>query len=85
MIFQSCDCRADKTMIGWANYFCLGPVSKAYRAVDQHARKRLRQWLRAKHQVEGPGTKRFPETSLYEVLGLVCLSKRTSNLPWATS
>ena len=21
---------------GWANYFCLGPVSKAYRAVDQH-------------------------------------------------
>ncbi len=22
-------------MIGWANYSCLGPVSKAYSAVDQ--------------------------------------------------
>src|SRR2546429_4496115 len=21
---------------GWANYFCLGPVSQAYRAVEQH-------------------------------------------------
>src|SRR5207253_308414 len=23
---------------GWANYFCLGPVSHAYRAIEQHAR-----------------------------------------------
>jgi hypothetical protein len=30
--------KLNRTMIGWANYFCLGPVSKAYRAVDQHAR-----------------------------------------------
>jgi RNA-directed DNA polymerase len=73
------------TMIGWANYFCLGPVSKAYRAVDQHARKRLRQWLCAKHQVSWPATKRFSPASLHEVLGLVRLSKRTRNLPWATS
>ena len=41
----------NRMMIGWANYFCLGPVSKAYRAVEQHARRRLRQWLCAKHQV----------------------------------
>jgi len=37
-------------MNGWANYFCLGPVSKAYRAVDRHTCKRLRQWLCAKHK-----------------------------------
>ncbi len=36
---------------GWANYFCLGPVGRAYRAVDQHTRKRLRQWLCIKHKV----------------------------------
>jgi RNA-directed DNA polymerase len=77
--------RLNRTMIGWANYFCLGPVSAAYQAVDQHARNRLLQWLCAKHKLVWPAAKRFPETSLHEVLGLVCLTKRTSNLPWATS
>ena len=64
----------NRMLIGWANYFCLGPVSKAYRAVDRHVRKRLRQWLCAKHKVWGPGTKRFPEASLHQRLGLVCLA-----------
>jgi hypothetical protein len=77
--------RLNRVMTGWANYFCLGPVSKAYRAVDRHARKRLRQWLCAKHKVSGRGNSRFPETFLHHVLGLVCLNTRTSNLPWATS
>ena len=77
--------KLNRAMIGWANYFCLGPVSQAYQAVDQHARNRLLQWLCAKHKVLGSGTKRFPEKSLHEVLGLVCLHQRTSNFPWATS
>lgn len=74
--------KLNRMMIGWANYFCLGPVSKAYRAVDQHARKRLLQWLCAKHKVVWPGTKRFPQASLHEVQGLVCLPKRTRSFPW---
>jgi RNA-directed DNA polymerase len=69
--------KLNRTMIGWANYFCLGPVSKAYRAVDRHARKRLRQWLCAKHKVSWPATKKFPDAALHNVLGLVCLPKRT--------
>ena len=77
--------KLNRTMIGWANYFCLGTVSKAYRAVDSHACQRLRQWLCAKHQVWGSGTGRFPEASLHDVLGLVRLTQRTSNFPWATS
>jgi RNA-directed DNA polymerase len=75
----------NRMMIGWANYFCLGPVSKAYRAVEQHARKRLRQWLCAKHKVSWPATKQFPETGLHDVLGLVRLTTRTRSFPWATS
>jgi hypothetical protein len=70
--------KLNRTMIGWANYFCLGPVSKAYRAVESHACKRLRQWLCAKHKVMS-GTKRFSEASLYDVLGLVRLTKRMRN------
>ena len=77
--------KLNRMMIGWANYFCLGPVSKAYRAVDTHACKRLRQWVCAKHKVLGPGTKRFPEASLHQRLGLVRLVARTSSFPWATS
>jgi RNA-directed DNA polymerase len=73
----------NRIMIGWANYFCLGPVSKAYRAVERHARKRLRQWLCAKHKLDWPATQRYPEAALHEVLGLVCLTKRTHSFPWA--
>ncbi len=56
--------KLNRMMNGWANYFCLGPVSKAYRAVDQHARRRLRWWLCHKHKVSRPGTGRFPDESL---------------------
>ena len=35
----------NRKLRGWANHFCLGPVSKAYRAVDRHTRQRLRHWL----------------------------------------
>src|SRR3989441_12252489 len=73
----------NRIMIGWANYFCLGPVSHAYRAVERHVRKRLRQWLCAKHKLRGQATKQFSVTALHQVLGLVELTTRTSSFPWA--
>jgi group II intron reverse transcriptase/maturase len=73
--------RLNRVLMGWANYFCLGPVSKAYRAVDEHACKRLRQWLCAKHKVLGSGIGKFPELFLHSVLGLVRLTTRTRSLP----
>ena len=68
---------------GWGNYFSLGPVSKAYRAVDAHSRYRLRQWLCAKHQQQGTGSGAYPDEYLHETLGLVQLAKKTRNFPWA--
>ena len=75
----------NRRMVGWTNYFCLGPVSKAYRAIERHARRRLRQWLCAKHKLRWPATKRYPEAALHQKLGLVQLSTRTTSFPWATS
>jgi hypothetical protein len=74
----------NRKMTGWANYFCLGPVSKAYSAVERHARRRLRQWLRAKYQKKGAAIKQFSPASLHDKLGLVRLTRRTSSFPWAT-
>ena len=74
----------NRKLRGWSNYFCLGPVSPAYRAVDQHTRYRLRQWLRRKHQGQTrPGVMSFPDEYLYDSLGLVRLERRTRNFPWA--
>jgi len=75
--------RLNRLLMGWGNYFCLGPVSKAYGAVDAHTRHRLRQWLCGKHKEKTQGTSRYPDEYLYEQLGLVRLSLRTRNLPWA--
>jgi len=63
--------KPNRVMIGWGNYFCLGPVSKAYGAVDNHACKRLRQWLCAKHKVVRPAPQTFLPAYLHDVLGLV--------------
>jgi hypothetical protein len=73
----------NRMMNGWANYFCLGPVSKAYRAIERHAHRRLRQWLCAKHRVRWPAIHRFPDRYIDQRLGLVRLSQRTASFPWA--
>jgi len=75
--------KLNQLMRGWANYFCLGPVSKAYHGVDEHARYRLREWLRHKHKIKGRGTAHYPDEYLYGTLGLVRLEQTTRNLPWA--
>ncbi len=74
--------RLNRKLRGWANYFRLGPVSKAYRAVDRHVTSRLRQWLCAKHKAPGRGTARFPDKYLYQTLGLIRLPVLTRNFPW---
>jgi group II intron reverse transcriptase/maturase len=75
--------RLNRILIGWSNYFRLGPVSHAYKAVDHHACRRLRQWLCRKHKVRSGRGSRYPDRTLYEKLHLVKLQERTRSFPWA--
>jgi RNA-directed DNA polymerase len=75
--------RLNRKLTGWANYFCLGPVSPAYQAINTHTTQRLRRWLCKKHKVPGTGGSRFPDQHLHEHLGLVKLPTRTRSFPWA--
>lgn len=75
--------RLNTKLIGWAKYFRLGPVGTAYRAIDEHAARRLRQWLCRKHGVQGAKYPRFPDNHLRQELGLIRLAATTRNLPWA--
>ena len=75
--------RLNQMLLGWSNYFCLGPVSASYRAIDRHARDRLRHWLRRKHKLKSRGTTRFPDQYLHDVLGLVRLGALPKTFPWA--
>lgn len=75
--------RLNRAMLGWASYYQLGQVSPAYRALDRHAIKRLRQWLCRKHKVKSGKYVRFPDMRLWTEFGLVRLVPRTASLPWA--
>jgi group II intron reverse transcriptase/maturase len=75
--------RLNLGLVGWANYFCLGPVSKAYKSIDAYTITRLRRWLCDKHKVEGRGRTRYPDEYFQEQLGLTRLWKSTQRLPWA--
>jgi RNA-directed DNA polymerase len=69
----------NRTLRGWGNYFCLGAVSRAYRAVDNHARHRLRQWLNGKHRSRGYREVRHAAMALHRDRGLLRLSGLTAN------
>jgi len=77
--------RLNRLLQGWAGYFCLGPVSKSYRALDQYTIRRLRRWLCHKHKVKSHGFARFPDGYFYTRLGLVRLALLTKTLPWANA
>jgi len=77
--------RLNALLRGWAHYFCLGPVSSAYRAIDKHTKRRLRRWLCMKNKGLRTAWSRYPDAALYEQFGLFCLPRFTRSLPWATA
>jgi group II intron reverse transcriptase/maturase len=73
----------NRKLNGWANYFKLGPVTKAYRFLDRYTTSRLRRWLCKKHQQQIRGYLRYPDEYLYRQMRLICLPQLQQNLPWA--
>jgi RNA-directed DNA polymerase len=68
--------RFNRMMQGWANYFCLGAVSAAYRIVDTHACFRLRQWLGRRTGGRGARRSRGSDPYLHRTCGLIKLVGR---------
>jgi RNA-directed DNA polymerase len=76
--------RLNQVLLGWSNYFRIGYVTAAWRAVQEHACRRLRWWLRRKHGEKAGRGQRYPDLQLYERYGLVELVRAVRRIPlWA--
>jgi RNA-directed DNA polymerase len=80
----------NRVLRGWAGYFCLGPISDAYRTINAHVRYRFRKWWGAKHTKGKHKTCKFGpcwywSPWLERTFGLLQLRWDPSRLPHANA
>jgi len=71
--------RLNEAVRGWANYFYYGNCSKAFAHLKNYLEERARMYLRRKHRLKSMGYKKYPNTDLYQKLGLYRIP---TTAPW---
>lgn len=71
--------RLNRLVRGWANYFYYGNCSKTFAHLRNYTEERVRMHLSRKHRLGSRGYRKYPNSYLYENLGLY---KLPATAPW---
>jgi RNA-directed DNA polymerase len=67
--------RLNRTVRGWASYFCYGTLMKVRTIVDEYVYEAMRNFLRRRHKVSSRGYRQFSEDMVFGQLGVVSAQK----------